>query len=116
LLTDLKSWKILSELQINESNKLVLVVNVLSTQLNSEVDKLAILRCSLMGYIAEYADAKLVKILDCITEILTNNYSWSVSDFWFGVYKITEAGLSPPMMDDKQRNIRTKDLYLYYLI
>jgi hypothetical protein len=70
----------------------------------------------LMGSRADYADSKLVKILDVIEEILTNDYSWSVPDFWFGCFKITEAWLSPWMMDDKKRNIRVKDFYLYYVI
>jgi hypothetical protein len=107
----------LGELPLWEnSEKLVLVVSLLETVVDTEVSKIALVRCSLFGNSVNYTDAKLITNMERITQLLVNDYSVSVPNFWFGCYKITEVGLSPPMMDDKKRNIRTKDFYLYYLL
>ena len=116
ILEDLRNWKIFSELPIQENSNLVLVVSSFPPVVESEVSKILTIRCSLFGGKAEYPDTKLVKILEYLTEILTNNYSWNVPDFGFWVYKIAEAGWSPWMIDEKWRNIRVKDFYLYYTV
>jgi len=113
---ELKDIEIFSEIPVKESKWLQMIVNFLPVNINSAVEKLVLLNCSLSWGSIKYSDVDIIEYLEIVEEILTNDYSWGVKDFGFGVHKITLAWTSEPMTDDKLRNIRTKDFYLYYRI
>ena len=113
-LQKLQKAKILTEAPIQESEELVLQCSILPPTLESEVTKIALLRCNLSAGKAEVADYELLCILESLVLILCEEEMQE--NLGFGLYKITEAGGSPPMVDNKGRNIRVKDFYLHYTL
>lgn len=112
-LQKLRTAKILAEAPIQESEGLVLQCSIFPPTVESEVSKLAIMRCNISWGKAEVSDYELLSILETLAFVLCNDLN---EDLGFGLYKITEAGGSPPMVDNKGRNIRVKDFYLHYTI
>lgn len=107
--------KILAEAPIKESEGLVLLCSIFPPTVESEVSKIAILRCHLSAGKANEADHELLSILESLSLILCDEEGVK-DDLGFGLYKVSEAGGSPPMADPKGRNIRVKDFYLHYML
>lgn len=112
LLEPLKRAKILAEAPIQEPKAMVLQCSILPPTVESEVSKIAILRCQLLAEGSKVSDNQLFLLLEGFAELLCSENT----DLWAEVYSITEAGGSPGMVDGKGRNIRVKDFYIRYMI
>lgn len=114
-LQKLQGAKILAEPPITEPKGMILQCTVFPPTLESEVSKIAILRCNLSSWDSDIADFDLLNILESLEWLLCND-EWVIDDLGFGLYKLTEAGGSPPLVDQKWRKIRVKDFYLHYTL
>lgn len=112
LLEPLKRAKILAEAPLQEPKAMVLQCSILPPTVESEVSKIAILRCQLSAEGSKVSDNQLFLLLEGFAELLCGENT----DLWAEVYSITEAGGSPGMVDEKGRNIRVKDFYIRYMI
>ena len=112
LLEPLKRAKILAEAPLQEPKAMVLQCSILPPTVESEVSKIAILRCQLSAEGSKVSDSQLFLLLEGFAELLCDGNT----DLWTEVYSITEAGGSPGMVDEKGRNIRVKDFYIRYMI
>ena len=112
LLEPLKRAKILAEAPLQEPKAMVLQCSILPPTVESEVSKIAILRCQLSAEGSKVSDNQLFLLLEGFAELLCGENT----DLWTEVYSITEAGGSPGMVDEKGRNIRVKDFYIRYMI
>ena len=112
LLEPLKKAKILAEAPLQEPKAMVLQCSILPPTVESEVSKIAILRCQLSAEGSKVSDNQLFLLLEGFAELLCSENT----DLWTEVYSITEAGGSPGMVDEKGRNIRVKDFYIRYMI
>lgn len=112
LLEPLKRAKILAEAPLQEPKTMVLQCSILPPTVESEVSKIAILRCQLSAEGSKVSDNQLFLLLEGFAELLCSENT----DLWTEVYSITEAGGSPGMVDEKGRNIRVKDFYIRYMI
>ena len=112
LLEPLKKAKILAEAPLQEPKAMVLQCSILPPTVESEVSKIAILRCQLSAEGSKVSDNQLFLRLEGFAELLCSENT----DLWTEVYSITEAGGSPGMVDEKGRNIRVKDFYIRYMI
>ena len=112
LLEPLKRAKILAEAPLQEPKTMVLQCSILPPTVESEVSKIAILRCQLSAEGSKVSDNQLFLLLEGFAELLCSENT----DLWTEVYSITEAGGSPGMVDEQGRNIRVKDFYIRYMI
>ncbi|MBB1579055.1 MAG: hypothetical protein HG424_003685 [candidate division SR1 bacterium] len=112
LLEPLKRAKILAEAPLQEPKAMVLQCSILPPTVESEVSKIAILRCQLSAEGSKVSDNQLFLLLEGFAELLCSENT----DLGTEVYSITEAGGSPGMVDEKGRNIRVKDFYIRYMI
>lgn len=112
LLEPLKRAKIFAEAPLQEPKAMVLQCSILPPTVESEVSKIAILRCQLSAEGSKVSDNQLFLLLEGFAELLCSENT----DLWTEVYSITEAGGSPGMVDEKGRNIRVKDFYIRYMI